>query len=86
MDEPFAALGALTCGVLQEAILCLRAATQQTAFMITLDVDEAILFVDRIVLMTNGPQTRIAEIVVNTLPRGRTRHEIQMPLDQHAST
>ncbi len=26
--------------------------------------------------MTNGPQARIAEIVVNTLPRVRSRHDI----------
>jgi len=39
-------------------------------------VDEAILLADKIVLMTNGPQAKIAEIVVNTLPRARTRHTI----------
>jgi nitrate/nitrite transport system ATP-binding protein len=39
-------------------------------------VDEAILRADRILLMTNGPGARIAEIVVNTLPRSRSRHTI----------
>jgi nitrate/nitrite transport system ATP-binding protein len=76
MDEPFSALDALTRGVLQEEVLRICAETQQTVFMITHDVDESILLADKIVLMSNGPHARIAEIVVNTLPRSRTRHDI----------
>lgn len=76
MDEPFSALDALTRGMLQDEVLRLCRETQQTTFMITHDIDEAILLADRIVLMTNGPGARIAEIVVNTLPRDRTRHEM----------
>jgi nitrate/nitrite transport system ATP-binding protein len=76
MDEPFSALDALTRGMLQEEALRICAETRQTVFMITHDVDEAILLADKIVLMTNGPQAKIAEIVVNTLPRTRTRHTI----------
>ena len=41
--------------------------------MITHDVDEAILLADRIILMTNGPDARIAEIVTNPMPRPRDR-------------
>src|SRR5688572_21303287 len=76
MDEPFSALDALTRGVLQEEVLRICAETQQTVFMITHDVDEAILLADKIVLMTNGPRAQIAEIVVNTLPRNRSRHDL----------
>ena len=76
MDEPFSALDALTRGVLQEEVLRICAETSQTTFMITHDVDESILLADKIVLMTNGPRARIAEIVVNTLPRSRTRHDL----------
>jgi nitrate/nitrite transport system ATP-binding protein len=73
MDEPFSALDALTRGALQEEVSRLVTEAGQTAFMITHDVDEAILLADRILLMTNGPQARVAEIVRNTLPRPRER-------------
>ena len=76
MDEPFSALDALTRGTLQDEVLRLVASAGQTAFMITHDVDEAILLADRILLMTNGPDARVAEVVVNTLPRPRDRATI----------
>ncbi|QET05279.1 MULTISPECIES: ABC transporter ATP-binding protein [Cupriavidus] len=76
LDEPFGALDALTRGVIQDELLRICAATHQTVFMITHDVDEAILLADKIFLMSNGPKARIAEIVVNTLPRERTRETI----------
>jgi nitrate/nitrite transport system ATP-binding protein len=76
LDEPFGALDALTRGAIQDELLAICAETHQSVFMITHDVDEAILLADRVLLMTNGPGARIAEVVVNTLPRTRTRHEI----------
>jgi nitrate/nitrite transport system ATP-binding protein len=76
MDEPFGALDALTRGVIQNELLKICAATKQTVFMITHDVDEAILLADRIFLMSNGPHARLAEIVVNPLPRTRTRETL----------
>ena len=50
--------------------------TRNTVFMVTHDVDEAILLSDRIMLMTNGPSARIAEIVDVTIPRPRSRDTI----------
>jgi nitrate/nitrite transport system ATP-binding protein len=76
LDEPFGALDALTRGVIQDELVSICAATHQTVFMITHDVDEAILLADRILLMSNGPDACIAEIVENTLPRPRDRHSI----------
>ncbi|RVT50979.1 ABC transporter ATP-binding protein [Rubrivivax albus] len=73
LDEPFGALDALTRGTIQDELLKICAETRQTVFMITHDVDEAILLADRILLMSNGPQARVAEIVKNTMPRDRTR-------------
>ena len=73
LDEPFGALDALTRGTIQDELLRICAETHQTVFMITHDVDEAILLADRILLMSNGPQARVAEIVANTMPRDRQR-------------
>jgi nitrate/nitrite transport system ATP-binding protein len=73
LDEPFGALDALTRGTIQDELLRICAATHQTVFMITHDVDEAILLADTILLMSNGPQARVAEIVRNPLPRSRER-------------
>jgi nitrate/nitrite transport system ATP-binding protein len=73
LDEPFGALDALTRGTIQDELLRICAETHQTVFMITHDVDEAILLADRILLMSNGPQARVAEIVKNTMPRDRER-------------
>jgi len=73
LDEPFGALDALTRGTIQEELLRICAETRQTVFMITHDVDEAILLADKILLMGNGPRARIAEIVVNTMARDRNR-------------
>ena len=80
LDEPFGALDALTRGTIQDELLSICAETKQTVFMITHDVDESILLADKIMLMSSntetGPSARIAEIVVNTLPKTRTRSDI----------
>ncbi|MBK7767064.1 MAG: ABC transporter ATP-binding protein [Sulfuritalea sp.] len=73
LDEPFGALDALTRGTIQDELLKIVQATHQTVFMITHDVDEAILLADKILLMSNGPHAKIAEIVEITLRRERTR-------------
>ena len=80
LDEPFGALDALTRGTIQDELMAIVRETQQTVFMITHDVDEAILLADRILLMSNGSETGagyvpggIAEVVTNPLPRQRTR-------------
>ena len=76
LDEPFAQIDALTRGVIQEELVQMWNATRNTVFMVTHDVDEAILLSDRIMLMTNGPSARIAEIVDVTIPRPRSRETI----------
>ncbi len=76
MDEPFGALDALTRGVIQDELVNIIDETQQTVFMITHDIDEAILLADRIFLMSNGPRAFLAEIVENTIPKPRHRDNI----------
>ena len=73
LDEPYGALDALTRGTIQDELMNIVRETHQTVFMITHDVDEAVLLADKIMLMSNGPQARVAEIVRNTLPRDRQR-------------
>ncbi len=76
LDEPFGALDALTRGTIQDELLKIWGGTGQTVFMITHDIDEAILLADRILLMTNGPFASVAESVEITIPRPRNRTEI----------
>ena len=76
LDEPFGALDALTRGKIQEELIRIWEETKQTIFMITHDVDEAILLADRVLLMSNGPQARVAESVLVDIPRPRNRAEI----------
>jgi len=76
LDEPFGALDALTRGTIQDELIKIWSATEQTVFMITHDVDEAILLADRILLMTNGPFARVAESVIVDIERPRDRTEI----------
>ncbi|MFY3386017.1 ABC transporter ATP-binding protein [Paracidovorax sp. MALMAid1276] len=95
LDEPFGALDALTRGTIQDELMSIVRQTQQTVFMITHDVDEAILLADRILLMSNGNETSagyraggIAEVVSNPLPRDRNRaslHHLEgyYPLRNH---
>lgn len=83
LDEPFGALDALTRGTIQDELMGIVRHTQQTVFMITHDVDEAILLADRILLMSNGSDTDsgyrpggLVEMVSNPLPRERTRAQL----------
>ena len=73
MDEPFGALDALTRAHLQDSLMEIHADLGNTVIMITHDVDEAVLLSDRIVMMTNGPEATVGEILKVELPRPRNR-------------
>jgi nitrate/nitrite transport system ATP-binding protein len=80
MDEPFGALDALTRGKLQRQVLDIWENHRQAVMMITHDVDEALYMSDRIVLMTNGPNATIGEIVQVPFAHPRNIQELrEMP-------
>lgn len=62
MDEPFAAVDAMTRLTLQEELGRLCVATRKTVFFITHSVDEAVFLGDRVLVMTRRPGTIKAEI------------------------
>ncbi|HEV8343690.1 MAG TPA: ABC transporter ATP-binding protein [Candidatus Binatia bacterium] len=76
LDEPFAQIDALTRGTIQDELMRMWTATRNTVFMVTHDVEEAILLSDKIALMTSGPSAQLAEIVEVTFPRPRVREEV----------
>lgn len=54
LDEPFGALDAITRGDVQQTFMRLRASREQTAVIVTHDLDEAFLLADRIAVMRRG--------------------------------
>jgi nitrate/nitrite transport system ATP-binding protein len=76
LDEPFGALDALTRGGLQEQLMHICEESRVTAVMVTHDVDEALLLSDRVVMLTNGPESNIGQILTVNLPRPRRRMEV----------
>jgi NitT/TauT family transport system ATP-binding protein len=61
MDEPFAALDAITRDVLQTELLRVWEATGTTVLFVTHDVREAIRLAQRVVLLSSRPGTVVRE-------------------------
>ncbi|MEB3348796.1 MAG: nitrate ABC transporter ATP-binding protein [Cyanobacteriota bacterium] len=76
LDEPFGALDALTRGNLQEQLMQISQQAGVTTVMVTHDVDEALLLSDRVVMMTNGPEAGIGQILA--VPFARPRHRLEV--------
>ncbi|MEI6890887.1 MAG: ABC transporter ATP-binding protein [Pontiella sp.] len=76
LDEPLGMLDALTKHELQDLFVKLHAEHKLTTLMVTHDVDEALYLSDRVVMMTNGPNATLGDILKNTLPRPRIREDI----------
>lgn len=84
LDEPFGMLDSLTRWELQEVLMEVWSRTKVTAICVTHDVDEAILLADRVVMMSNGPNARIGNIMDVKLPRPRTRAALLEHPDYYA--
>ena len=76
LDEPFAALDAMTRQVLQEQLVRIYEKHRKTIILITHSIDEALLLSSRIVVMTARPG-RVAQDLVNDLPYPR-RADVQL--------
>ena len=84
LDEPFGMLDSLTRWELQDVLMDVWKRTQVTAICVTHDVDEAILLADRVVMMSNGPNARLGNIMDVDLPRPRARKELLAHPDYYA--
>src|ERR1700744_758423 len=70
MDEPFAALDAMTKASLQDELLRLRERTHTSFVFITHDIEEAIYLGDRVAVLKGSPG-RIDEVILIELPGPR---------------
>ena len=76
LDEPFGMLDSLTRYELQEVLLELWRRNRITTLMVTHDVDEAIFLSDRVVMMTDGPEAEVGDILKIPFERPRNRKQI----------
>ena len=73
LDEPFAALDALTRTRVRELFQARWRARGSTVLLVTHDVDEAVLLADRVLVLGGRPLSVVTERRVE-LPRPRSRH------------
>lgn len=84
LDEPFGMLDSLTRWELQDVLMDVWKRTKVTAICVTHDVDEAILLADRVVMMSNGPNAKIGNIMTVDLERPRSRKALLNHPDYYA--
>jgi len=76
LDEPFAALDALTRGTLQVEVERIWRRDRKTVLLITNDVDEGMLMADRIIPLTPGPGATLGPSFPVHLDRPRDHTEL----------
>src|SRR3954468_19510198 len=83
LDEPFGMLDSLTRAELQQVLIDLWQKDQKTALMVTHDVDEALFLSDRVVMMTNGPEAEVGDVLEVKFPRPRERKAVMEDPDYY---
>jgi ABC-type nitrate/sulfonate/bicarbonate transport system ATPase subunit len=83
LDEPFSQLDSLTRFELQDILLRVWEESGRTVVMVTHDVDEALYLADRLILMTDGPEATVGEVLHVPFPRPRTRAAVLAHPDYH---
>lgn len=78
MDEPFAALDALTRERMTMELQSIWLNTQKTVVFITHSIPEAVFLADKIVVLSGRPGTKILEVPVN-IARPRTLDTLASP-------
>jgi nitrate ABC transporter ATP-binding subunit len=73
LDEPFSQLDSLTRFDLQDILLRVWERSDKTVVMVTHDVDEALYLADRLILMTDGPEATVGQVLTVPFPRPRSR-------------
>lgn len=73
LDEPFAALDAITRELMQQELLELCEKVGKTVLMVTHQIDEAVLLSDRVIVFSARPAQVLADIHI-PIPRPRQSH------------
>jgi len=84
LDEPFSMLDSLTRFELQDVLLRVWEQSGKTVVMVTHDVDEALYLADRLILMTDGPEATVGDIMRVPFARPRTRPAVLAHPQYHA--
>jgi nitrate/nitrite transport system ATP-binding protein len=84
LDEPFSQLDSLTRFELQDILLRVWEESGKTVVMVTHDVDEALYLADRLILMTDGPEATVGDVLQVPFPRPRNRAAVLAHPRYHA--
>ena len=85
LDEPFSMLDSLTRLDLQDTLLEAWERSKKVVVMVTHDIDEALYLADRLILMTDGPEATVGDVLRVPFPRPRARAAVLAHPQYHAS-